>query len=92
MPNPSAAPVATTQNVEARKSNIQPRMLARQKANGKIKDCCRNDGNLMVQGFKTNQDRPKTDMIVMTCNVCSCRHIVAGLDAGGAKKVGRNLA
>lgn len=74
--------VETIKKTALKNTNIPRRMVDRQKANKKIKACCRDEANLMVEGRKTSENRPHTDMLMFTCTKCNCRHFVAGLDAG----------
>ena len=41
---------------------------------GVAKDCCKNPDNLV------EKDRPKPDVQLFVCKICSCRHFIAKPD------------
>lgn len=83
--------VQTIKKAKLKDTNIPRRLVDKHKANKGIKTCCKNENNLNVEGFKTSEDRPHTDKIVMTCSKCGCRHFRMGMDAAGAIGKGKRI-
>ena len=50
-----------------------------------IKECCKNQKNLEIK------DSGKSDLVLMVCKVCSCRHFELTLDKGKLGVVGKAL-
>jgi hypothetical protein len=56
-----------------------------QQENTKIKTCCRDVNNLQYQTHKTNPEFEQSNMAILECDVCGCKHYRV---AHGPGKVG----
>lgn len=65
--------------------NLSAKHLAALEDNPKLNDCCRKPKDHMVQLFKTHDDAPGPDLMVLECGTCARKHY--RLVVGGGQQI-----